>query len=108
MVPGLLGAIAADRLTLGVCTARLMGRYRLIRRAGRGGMGEVHLAYHASLRRPCAVNPRAGIADATAMARFEREAEAASRLRHPNTIAVFDFRSHRCWPALLRHGVSRW
>ena len=32
-----------------------------------------------------------GIADATAIARFEREAEAASRLRHPNTIAVFDF-----------------
>ncbi len=92
MVPGLLGAIAADRLTLGLATARLMGRYRLIRRLGQGGMGEVHLAYHASLRRPCAVKIlKEGIADATAMARFEREAEAASRLRHPNTIAVFDF-----------------
>lgn len=92
MVPGLLGAIAADRLTLGLATARLMGRYRLVRRLGHGGMGEVHLAYHASLRRPCAVKIlKEGIADAIAIARFEREAEAASRLRHPNTIAVFDF-----------------
>lgn len=92
MVPGLLGAIAADRLTLGLATARLMGRYRLIRRLGQGGMGEVHLAYHASLRRPCAVKIlKEGIADSISVARFEREAEAASRLRHPNTIAVFDF-----------------
>lgn len=92
MVPGLLGAIAADRLTLGLATARLMGRYRLIRRLGQGGMGEVHLAYHASLRRPCAVKIlKEGIGDSISIARFEREAEAASRLRHPNTIAVFDF-----------------
>lgn len=90
--PGLLGAIAADRLTLGLATARLMGRYRLLKRLGSGGMGEVHLAYHASLRRPCAVKIlKEGAVDTLSIARFEREAEAASRLRHPNTIAVFDF-----------------
>jgi len=92
MVPGLVAANAADRLAAGLATARLMGRYRLVRRLGAGGMGEVHLAYHASLRRPCAVKIlKAGIVDTLAIARFEREAEAASRLRHPNTIAVFDF-----------------
>lgn len=92
MVPGLVAANVADRLALGLATAKLMGRYRLVRRLGSGGMGEVHLAYHASLRRPCAVKIlKAGLGDTLAIARFEREAEAASRLRHPNTIAVFDF-----------------
>jgi hypothetical protein len=92
MVPGLVGANAADRLAFGLATAKLMGRYRLIRRLGSGGMGEVHLAYHAALKRPCAVKIlKAGLGDTLAIARFEREAEAASRLRHPNTIAVFDF-----------------
>ena len=92
MVPGVVGTIATDRLALGLETAKLMGRYRLVRRLGAGGMGEVHLAYHASLRRPCAVKIlKEELCDPVATARFEREAEAASRLRHPNTIAVFDF-----------------
>jgi eukaryotic-like serine/threonine-protein kinase len=55
-------------------------------------MGEVYLAHHASLRRPCAVKIlKQELCTPDAVARFEREAEAASRLRHPNTIAVFDF-----------------
>jgi hypothetical protein len=92
IVPGLVGTAAADRLALGLETAKLMGRYRLARRLGAGGMGEVYLAYHASLRRPCAVKIlKEELCDPVATARFEREAEAASRLRHPNTIAVFDF-----------------
>jgi len=92
MVPGLWGTVLTDRLALGLETAKMMGRYRLSRRLGAGGMGEVHLAYHASLRRPCAVKIlKEELCDPLATARFEREAEAASRLRHPNTIAVFDF-----------------
>lgn len=89
---GLIGALINARLALGLETAKMMGRYRLVRRLGTGGMGEVHLAFHASLRRPCAVKIlKEELCEPIATARFEREAEAASRLRHPNTIAVFDF-----------------
>jgi serine/threonine-protein kinase len=88
----LVGAWLADRLALGLEAAKIMGRYRLVRRLGIGGMGEVYLAHHASLRRPCAVKIlKQELCSPDAVARFEREAEAASRLRHPNTIAVFDF-----------------
>jgi Protein kinase domain len=88
----LIGTWLADRLALGLEAAKIMGRYRLVRRLGLGGMGEVFLAHHASLRRPCAVKIlRQELCTPDAVARFEREAEAASRLRHPNTIAVFDF-----------------
>ena len=89
---GLIGAFLTDRLAQSLETAKMMGRYRLVRRLGSGGMGDVHLAFHASLRRPCAVKIlKEELCDPIATARFEREAEAASRLRHPNTIAVFDF-----------------
>jgi serine/threonine protein kinase len=88
----LIATHLADRLALGLETAKLMGRYRLGRRLASGGMGDVYLAYHASLRRPCAVKIlKEELTDPHAVARFELEAEAASRLRHPNTIAVFDF-----------------
>jgi hypothetical protein len=88
----LVGTWFADRLALGLEAAKIMGRYRLVRRLGIGGMGEVYLAHHASLRRPCAVKIlKQELCTPDAVARFEREAEAASRLRHPNTIAVFDF-----------------
>jgi Protein kinase domain len=88
----LVGVWLADRLALGLEAAKIMGRYRLVRRLGIGGMGEVYLAHHASLRRECAVKIlKQELCTPDAVARFEREAEAASRLRHPNTIAVFDF-----------------
>lgn len=88
----LIGTFLADRLALGLEAAKIMGRYRLVRRLGAGGMGEVYLAHHASLRRPCAVKIlKQELCTPDAVTRFEREAEAASRLRHPNTIAVFDF-----------------
>jgi serine/threonine-protein kinase len=73
--------------------ARRLGPYRLMRQLGAGGMGEVHLAEHALLRRPCAVKiirpERAG--DPETLARFEREVQATARLTHPNTVQVFDY-----------------
>lgn len=68
------------------------GSYGLERPLGKGGMAEVFLARHATLKRAAAVkilsepNP-----DAATIARFEREARLASQLGHPNTIQVFDY-----------------
>jgi serine/threonine-protein kinase len=73
--------------------ARQMGQYRLKQRLGAGGMGEVYLAEHILLRRPCALKlirpERTG--DATHLLRFEREVQATAALTHPNTVQVFDY-----------------
>ncbi|HEX3343791.1 MAG TPA: serine/threonine-protein kinase, partial [Polyangiaceae bacterium] len=73
--------------------ARRLGRYRLKARIGHGGTSEVWLAWDDGLRRDVALKilDRSVSSDATAIARFEREAMAASGLQSPNTIRVFDF-----------------
>jgi hypothetical protein len=73
--------------------ARLLGQYRLTQRLGTGGMGEVYLAEHLLLRRPCAIKlirpERAG--DLKNLLRFEREVQVTATLTHPNTVQVFDY-----------------
>jgi serine/threonine protein kinase/tetratricopeptide (TPR) repeat protein len=68
-----------------------VGRYRLIRELGRGGMGVVFLAHDSVLDRQVALKvilaAEAGIADRR---RFEREARSAARLHHPGIATVFD------------------
>ncbi|MEU2032958.1 serine/threonine-protein kinase [Nocardia amamiensis] len=66
--------------------------YRIVRRIGAGGMGAVYLAEHPRLPRRDAVkilDPELG-ADAEFRARFEREAELAARLEHPNVVSIYD------------------
>jgi serine/threonine-protein kinase len=73
--------------------ARRLGRYRLKARIGHGGMSEVWLAWDDALKRDAALKilDRSFSSDAVAIARFEREAMAASGLQSPHTIRVFDF-----------------
>jgi eukaryotic-like serine/threonine-protein kinase len=73
--------------------ARRLGRYRLEAPVGRGGMGEVWLARDDALSRNVALKLLRGqgnVGPAT-LARFEREARAASKLTDPHTIRIFDF-----------------
>jgi serine/threonine-protein kinase len=73
--------------------ARKFGQYQLTRRIGAGGMGEVYMAEHALLKRPCAlklIKAEAG-ADPIALARFEREVQSSARLAHHNTIKIYDY-----------------
>ena len=87
------GAYRIEVLRQDAHHARQLGQYVLQRMLGRGGMGEVHLASHQFLRRPCAVKliraERAG--DASALVRFEREVQAAASLTHPNTVQIYDY-----------------
>jgi eukaryotic-like serine/threonine-protein kinase len=56
-------------------------------------MGEVYLAEHQLLKRPCAlklIKAESG-SDPIALARFEREVQTAARLSHPNTIEIYDY-----------------
>ncbi len=70
----------------------IAGRYRLESRLGFGGMSTVHLAIDLRLERQVAVKLLAEhlADDPTFVSRFQREAQAAARLVHPNIVQVFD------------------
>ena len=70
----------------------IAGRYKLEGRLGFGGMSTVHLAMDLRLERQVAVKLLAEhLADDPAfVSRFQREAQAAARLIHPNVVQVFD------------------
>ena len=73
--------------------ARRLGQYRLTKRLGAGGMGEVYLAEHVLLRRPCAVKlirPER-VSDPGSLQHFEREVQATATLTHPNTVEIYDY-----------------
>lgn len=70
-----------------------IGKYRLERELGRGGMGIVYLARHVALDKPVAVkvlHPTASD-DPLVTAQFVIEARAACRARHPGIVDVTDF-----------------
>jgi serine/threonine protein kinase len=71
---------------------RIAGRYRLEGRLGFGGMSTVHLALDLRLERQVAVKLLAEhlADDPTFVSRFQREAQAAARLVHPNIVQIFD------------------
>lgn len=88
-----VGVYTIGSLRIEAFEARQLGQYRLRERLGGGGMGEVFLAEHQLLKRPCAIkvirpekagNPRV-------LARFEREVKQTAKLSHWNTIEIFDY-----------------
>jgi serine/threonine-protein kinase len=90
---GLYGCHKLHTLRSEVLAARQIGQYSLKKQLGKGGMGEVYLARHRLLQRPCAIKlirpERAG--DSNVIARFEREVQAMARLTHPNSVEVYDY-----------------
>ncbi|HKF36408.1 MAG TPA: protein kinase, partial [Ktedonobacteraceae bacterium] len=71
----------------------VLGRYRLQRRIGKGGMGEVWLADDPRLHRQVAIKtlPFHTQSDSVFFQRFEREARAAAALNHPHILPVHDY-----------------
>ena len=68
-------------------------KYRVEQMIGEGGMGKVYKATQLALDKPVVLKVlrKALLADERTVARFSREAKAASRLNHPNSISVMDF-----------------
>ena len=73
-------------------TGDFLGRYRVVRKIGEGGMGEVFLAEDPKLNRQIAVKVLSAdfAADQDRMARFVHEAISASALNHPNIITIHE------------------
>ena len=70
----------------------MLGKYRIVRPLGSGGMAAVYEALHTGIGKPVAIKIlRAVATEARAEARFLREAAAASRLDHPHVVDVTDF-----------------
>lgn len=71
---------------------RELGRYRIIRKLGQGAMGSVFLAQDTQLQRQVGLKtPRSDCQQNREFhRRFEREAQAAAALHHPNICPIFD------------------
>lgn len=72
--------------------AMLLGRYRVLRKLGEGGMGAVYEAENVLLERRVAIKcllPKLST-DPELVARFVREAQAATRIQHPHIVQVLD------------------
>jgi serine/threonine-protein kinase len=96
MLGGVAGVYVASKTIYGlrrvIEQVVQLGQYVIHEKIGEGGMGAVYRASHAMLKRPTAIKLIApGRAGETASARFEREVMAASRLSHPNNVAIYDF-----------------
>ncbi len=71
---------------------QLDGKYLLVKVLGKGGMGVVMVALQQPLLREVALKLISGVeVDATARARFVREARAVAALDHPNVVKLVDF-----------------
>jgi serine/threonine protein kinase len=71
----------------------LQGKYKVEALIGEGGMGKVYRARQTVLDKPVVLKVLRSslLSDERTVARFQREAKAASRLNHPNSISILDF-----------------
>ncbi len=82
----------AQEIYRGKAKSLLLGNYTILDKVGAGGMGEVFKAEHRRMKRIVAIKmlPKSLMKTAAAVARFQREVEAASKLLHPNIVSAFD------------------
>ena len=95
VVTAVIGVYTINTLRRVAFEAKQLGQYKLSKRIGSGGMGEVYLAEHQMMKRPCAIKvirpEKAG--DPRTLARFEREVRSTAKLSHWNSIDIYDYGS---------------
>ena len=83
--------IAGTGTDAGDLSGRVFGGFRIVRRLGQGGMGQVYLAEQVSLKRLVALKflkPQLA-ENKTALERFKLEAEAVARTSHANIVQIY-------------------
>src|SRR5262249_1525625 len=81
-----------------------IGRFRVIRSLGEGGMGSVYLAQDPKLDRSVAIKLLKEDSP-DLRERFEREARTAAKLRHPNIVSIFDVDEYEDHPFIAMEYV---
>lgn len=82
----------AGKLLQGKHKGFFLGKYKLLKLLGKGGMSSVYLAEHVLMRRRCAIKvlPWKLVKDSSYLQRFHREAQAVAALDHPNIVRAYD------------------
>ncbi len=85
-----------------------LGNYRLVSELGRGGQGRVYLAHDQVLGRDVAIKVLNGYGatNSEVLARFRREAMAASALQHPGICAVYEARVDAALPYIAMQFIA--
>jgi serine/threonine protein kinase/formylglycine-generating enzyme required for sulfatase activity len=94
-------------------TPLVLGDYVLLSKIGAGGMGQVFKARHRHMKRMVAIKllPNSLTQNAEAVARFQREVEAAAKLSHPNIVQAYDASMQRgVWYLVMEYveGTDLW
>lgn len=89
---GLLSRWQCDQIRQGRYKGFFLKKYKLLDHLGTGGMSSVYLAEHTLMQRRVAIKilPQRRVDDASYLARFYREAQAAAALDHPNIVRAYD------------------
>lgn len=86
----------------------VVGHFKIIRRIGEGGMGEVYVAEDMTLPRQVAIKilPPHLMTDAERVQRFMQEARLISRLNHPNILTIHEVMLDGKWPYIVTEFVE--
>jgi eukaryotic-like serine/threonine-protein kinase len=85
-----------------------LDHFEIVNLVGRGGMGCVYKAFDRDLGRTVAIKTLHGIdqQQPNSLARFRREAQAASRVVHPNLVIIYSYGTHADTPYIVMEYLS--